>query len=107
MALTLQAGSIGTIRVAVLSLTNGTASIEVIDNNNQPVVGPADIPSGLITATEQVVTLGDVMVNLDTQITEVVRWIGADGLTWSASVSGTQPSSTIGWQKLGHFTLPA
>jgi hypothetical protein len=106
MALNLAAGSIGTIRVAVLSLTNGTASIEVIDNNNQPVVGPADIPSGLITPTEQVVALGDVMVNLDTQVTEVVRWIGADGLTWSPAVTGAQPQNTVGWQKIGTFTLP-
>lgn len=102
-------GVIADVAVKVITTDNvaQTATVRVIDNNGGFLTVAVALPQGVIRPTQFSVVLGDVLEQLGIdQRTAVVRWVSADGQQWSESPTGVPGRDTLGWKRIGTFSLP-
>lgn len=93
----LPTGSTGTVPVRV----TGKGALDLLDATGK-VVGNIPAAKGLtVTPVAIAVTVGDVLMERATGDTRVVRWVSADGITWSSAQATRPQFSTDGWMKVG------
>lgn len=97
------AGVVVSVRAVVTTADDGagTATLRVIDNNDNPLTAPVTLPQGVLTVVEPLLAVGDVIERAESGETAVVRWV--DGLRWSSIASGGNSRSSRGWRKVGRF----
>lgn len=96
-----------TVRVVSIDDVAVTATVRVVDNNQNFLTPAVALPQGVVRPTTFAVSLGDVLRSTTpAQQTAVVCWLSPDNLMWSESPSGTPARNTAGWVRLGNFPLP-
>ncbi len=101
------AGVVADVPVLVLSVDQvaQTATVRVIDNNNNFLTVAVPLPIGIVKAKAFQVSVGDVLESAnDARQTAVVRWVNGAG-QWSESPLGVPGRDTVGWRKLGSFAV--
>jgi hypothetical protein len=99
-------GVIADVAVLVTAVDTGagTATVRVVDNNNQPITAATTLPAGIVRPVAMVVAVNDVLESLADQTRAVVAWIDPlDARRWAPSPSGAHPQSSMGWRKIGMF----
>ena len=101
-------GMVVSVRAIVTAVDNtaNTATIRVLDNNNNPISDPYPFPQGVMTVVGTPFAVNDVVQNVDDGQTAVVRWVSStDGLQWSPAASGANPIVAYNWRKVGTATI--
>jgi hypothetical protein len=95
-----------TVIVAVDQVAQ-TANVRVVDDNGTPLTAAVTLPMGVVRVVGVPVVVGDVLEEITTGRTAVVRFVDpTNPIRWSPAESGTPLLSSQGWKKIGTFVIP-
>src|SRR4051794_16966799 len=94
-------GSTGTIPVRVAA----KGALTLIDQQGNTVGNVPSSKGVTVTPTAIAVGVGDVLMELTTGDTRVVRWVSDDSTHWSSAQAERPQFTTQGWIKVGTANL--